>query len=133
MDKSELSRMLELGNVRKQRELTLEEKKEAYRLFKKAMLEPDTQPLKKHSGENEFTRAETTVMRQQYEQYVPDSPEKTQMLRIWELGEINTYERKLTVEERAEMLKLTMQLMMEQHPELAALVDESDEDQIAGS
>jgi pyruvate/2-oxoglutarate dehydrogenase complex dihydrolipoamide acyltransferase (E2) component len=127
------SRMLELIETRKQRELTLEEKKEATRLFKKAVLEPDTQPLKTHTGENEFTRAEKTVMRRRYEQHVPDSPSKTRMLRMWELADINTYERKLTAEERAELLKLIMQPILRQHPELAALEGESDKDRIAGS
>jgi hypothetical protein len=54
MEQSELSRLLEFGNIRKQRELTPEEKKEAYRLFKKAVLEPDTRPLKTHTGEKNF-------------------------------------------------------------------------------
>jgi pyruvate/2-oxoglutarate dehydrogenase complex dihydrolipoamide acyltransferase (E2) component len=131
MEQSELSRLLEFGNIRKQRELTPEEIKEGFRLFKKGMLEPDTQPLKTHTGENEFTRAQTQEMRRRYEQHMPDSPAKTRMLRLWELADTNTYERKLTAEERAEMLKLVMEPMMEAHPELAAMIRESDEDQIA--
>ncbi len=50
METGELQRMSELGEIRKQRELTADEIIEGYRLFKKAMLEPDTQPLKTHSG-----------------------------------------------------------------------------------
>jgi hypothetical protein len=127
MEQSELSRLLEFGNIRKQRELTPEEKKEAYRLFKKAVLEPDTRPLKTHTGENELPRAQQQAMRRQLEQHMPDSPSKTRMLRMWDLADTNTYERKLTTEERAEMLKLTMQPIMDQYPELAALMHEAGE------
>ncbi len=70
MEKSELQRMLEFDNIRKQRELTLEEKKEGLRLFKKAVLEPDTHPLKSktHTAENETPWAQQQAMRRQYEQ-----------------------------------------------------------------
>jgi hypothetical protein len=66
-------------------------------------------------------------MRRQLEQHMPDSPSKTRMLRMWDLADTNTYERKLTTEERAEMLKLTMQPIMDQYPELAALMHEAGE------
>jgi hypothetical protein len=131
---SEVARLLELGEIRKKRELTLEEKKEGLQLFKKTVLQPDTQPLKSktHTAENEIPWAEKQAIRRQYEQHMPDSPAKTRMLRMWELADTNAYERKLTAEERAEMLKLTMQPLMEQYPELAALIDEAGEDQITG-
>ncbi len=132
MEQTELQRMLEFDNIRKQRELTPDEIKEAFRLFKKAVLEPDTQPLKTHTGENELTREKQKEIQRLYEQHTPNSPSKMRMLRLWDLADTNTYERKLTAEERAEMLKLVMQPMMEEHPELAALIHESDEDQITG-
>jgi hypothetical protein len=129
MEKSELqAKMLELMDARKQRELTVDEKREAVRLFKKAVLEPDTQPLKTHTRENEILLEQKKELRRQFEQQVHESPSKAHTLRMWELGETNTYERKLTAEERAELLRL----MMQQHPELAALADESGEDPIAG-
>jgi len=131
---SEIERLLELGEVRKQRDLTPEEKKELRlfnRRFKKALLEePDTQPL---TGENEISRAERQAIRRQYEQQVPDSPAKTRELRMWDLANISAYERKLTAEERAEVLELYMQSIEEQHPALAPLIREAIEEPTAGS
>jgi hypothetical protein len=133
------ARLLELMEIRKQRELTPEEQKEGYRLFKKAVLEPCTGPLKSkiHTGENEIPWSEKQAIRRQCEQHVPDSPAKTRGLRMWELADINTYERKMTAEERAEMLKLVMDSMMEDMmetrpklaAEVAALIREVDEEQ----
>jgi len=123
-----IDRLWELVEIRKQRELTLEEKKELRlfgRQFKRALSGEPDQPL---AVENEISRAERQAIRRRFEQQ-PDSPAKMRELRVLDLATINAYERKLTAEEKAKGIELYMQEIEGRHsPALAALIGEAIEE-----
>lgn len=101
--------MRELIETRKQRELTVDEKKEAARLFKDAVSEAilNQDAPQSTKGITMMPQAEKERLRRQFEQHMPDSPEKTKFLRKWELADARN-QRVLTAEEKAELLQLLM-------------------------